>query len=98
MINAPFLLCRWMVLPLLIVIPRLKLLTTILGLLYLQVKTHVEGAPFPDMSPIIISVEDVHHQLSNLQTNKASSPDKIPAYFLKRKASSIAPVLFLILQ
>ena len=65
--------------------------------MYLQVKTYLplrtdfEGAPFPDMPPISISIEDVHHQLSNLQTNKASGPDKIPAYFLKRTASLIAP-------
>ena len=56
---------------------------------------HMEGAPFPDMPSISISTEEVYHQLSNLQSNKASGPDKIPAYFLKKTAPLIAPILFL---
>ena len=39
---------------------------------------HMEGAPFPDMSSISILIEEVYHQLSNLQSNKASGPDMIP--------------------
>jgi len=45
------------------------------------------------MTPITISVEDVAYHLSTLQTNKATGPYKIPAYFLKRAAPSIAPIL-----
>ena len=36
--------------------------------------------------------------MSNLQSNKASGPDKIPGYFFKKTASLIAPILFLIFQ
>ena len=46
------------------------------------------------MPLISISIEEVYHQLSNLQSNKASGPDKIPVY----SASLIAPILFLIFQ
>ena len=59
---------------------------------------HMRGAPFPDMPSISISIEEVYYQLSNLQSNKASGPDNIPVYFLKRTAPSIAPILFLIFQ
>ena len=59
---------------------------------------HIAGVSFPGMPPISISIEEVYHQLSNLQSNKASGPDKIPAYFFKKTASLIAPILFLIFQ
>ena len=59
---------------------------------------HMEGAPFPDMPSISILIEEVYHQLSNLQSNKANGPAKIPAYFLKKTAPLIAPILFLIFQ
>ena len=59
---------------------------------------HMEEAPFPDMPSISISIEEVYHQLSNLQSNKASGPDKVPVYFLKRTTPLIAPILFLIFQ
>ena len=59
---------------------------------------HMEGAPFPDMPSNSISIEEVYHQLANLQSNKASGPDNIPAYFLKRTVSFIASILFLIFQ
>ena len=54
---------------------------------------HMEGAPFPDMPSISISIEEVYHQLSNLQSNKASGPENIPAY-LKRIVPFIAPIIF----
>ena len=40
---------------------------------------HMGGALFPDMPSISISIEEVYYQLSNLQSNKASGPDNIPA-------------------
>ena len=59
---------------------------------------HIAGVSFPDMPLILIAIEEVYHQLSNLQSNKASGPNKIPAYFLKKTALLIAPILFLIFQ
>ena len=59
---------------------------------------HIARVSFPDMPPISISIEEVYHQLSNLQSNKASGPDKIPAYLLNKTASLITPILFLIFQ
>ena len=59
---------------------------------------HMEGVPFLDMSPISIYIEEVCHQLSNLQSNKASGLDKILAYSLKRTAPLIPYILFPIFQ
>jgi len=48
--------------------------------------------------PITISVEDAAYHLSTFQTNKATGPNKIIAYFLKRTAPSIAPILATVFQ
>jgi len=55
-------------------------------------------SPFPELASITISVEDVAYHLSTLQTNKATGPDKIPVYFLKRTAPSIVPILATVFQ
>lgn len=46
---------------------------------------HIDGTPFPMMAPITISTDKVVHQLLNIQSNKASGPDKILAFFQKRQ-------------
>jgi len=58
----------------------------------------LNGSPFPEMATITISVEDVTYHLSTLQNNKTTGPDKIPAYFLKRTALSIVPILATVFQ
>ena len=74
---------------------RQKLLTIIAGH-YSQVKIHLLRCTWRELPfQISISIEEVYHQLSNLQSNKASGPDKIPVYFLKRITPLIALILFL---
>ena len=48
---------------------------------------------FPNISDITFSVEGIRQLLSNLDTNKASSPDEIPSFILKQFAVEISPIL-----
>ena len=47
----------------------------------------------PPMSSISFSVDGIQHQLSSLDTSKASGPDNIHPYILKNCANEIAPIL-----
>ena len=58
----------------------------------------LSGTPFPDMENIEFTSQGVAKLLSNLKPNKASSPDKIAARFLKEMASVLAPSLTLIFK
>ena len=49
--------------------------------------------PTPDIDNITISEEGVHKLLLNLQPNKASGPDHVPARILKECANELAPIL-----
>lgn len=53
---------------------------------------------FPDMPNIVINKQGVEKLLQDVNPNKASGPDAIPAKILKECASSIAPVLTKIFQ
>ena len=58
----------------------------------------MDASPFPEISPITISIEGVASLLSNLKPHKASGPDNIPVFFLKETANEIAPILAQIFQ
>jgi len=58
----------------------------------------MSGSPLPDVSPITIHHEGVAQLLLNIQPNKASGPDNLPARFLKEVANEIAPALSIIFQ
>ena len=58
----------------------------------------MDASPFPEISPITISIEGVANLLSNLKSHKASGPDNIPVFFLKETANEIAPILTQIFQ
>jgi hypothetical protein len=53
----------------------------------------MDGNPTPDISQIEISVDGVRKLLEDLQPNKASGPDQIPAKILKECATELAPIL-----
>ena len=94
---------RWMTLLLLIVTLRPKPLA-ITSSQYSQVKIHLRCCTWRELlfqtcHLFPISIEKVYHQLSKLQPiQQVSRPDNIPAYFFKRTAPLIAPILFLIFQ
>ncbi|CAB4025778.1 Hypothetical predicted protein, partial [Paramuricea clavata] len=60
---------------------------------------NVENIPTPGsnftlaIGNIVITVKGVEKQLASLDAKKASGPDGIPPWFLKEKASQIAPIL-----
>ena len=58
----------------------------------------MNGAPFPDMPPISVSVEGVASLLNDLNVHKATGPNRIPTYFLKETTVEVAPILTLIFQ
>ena len=58
----------------------------------------MDASPFPEISPITISIKGVANLLSNLKLHKASGPDNIPVFFLKETANEIAPILAQIFQ
>ena len=58
----------------------------------------VNDSPLPSISPISVHVEGVAQLLTNIQSQKASGPDNLPARFLKEVANEIAPVLTVIFQ
>ena len=73
----------------------------ILGRQYESVYTHEDvssipepvGEPFPPMKELQISDEGVTKLLREVNPNKASGPDSIPARILKELADEIAPLL-----
>jgi len=42
--------------------------------------THLEGGPFPNISPVVFTVTGITKLLQNLQTHKATGPDGIPTH------------------
>ena len=58
----------------------------------------MNDSPFPEIPHISVSVNGVANLLHNLNPNKATGPDGIPAYFLKELSHEIAPSLTLIFQ
>ena len=54
--------------------------------------------PLPSISPIQIHVDGVYQLLQNIQQHKASTPDNLPARFLKEVAYEISPSLTMIFQ
>jgi len=52
----------------------------------------VNDSPLPSVSPISVHIEGVAQLLSNIQSQKASGPDNLPARFLKEVANKIALV------
>ena len=47
----------------------------------------------PGMPDITFSVTGIQHQLSILDTNKASGPDNISPFILKHYSNEISPIL-----
>jgi len=63
--------------------------------------THIpalSGDTFPSIPQIEVHTDGVVQLLSNIQVNKASGPDNLPARFLKEVAYEIAPTLTKIFQ
>ena len=58
----------------------------------------MEGDPLPCVDLIQIQAKGVVELLHNIKPSKASSPDYLPARFLKEVSSEIAPTLTLIFQ
>ena len=58
----------------------------------------MEGDPLPCVDPIQIHVEGVAELLCNIESNKANSSDNLPARFLNKVSSEIAPALTLIFR
>ena len=58
----------------------------------------MNSSPLPDVSPITIHHEGVAQLLLNIQPDKASGPDNLPARFLKEVANQIAPELSIVFQ
>ena len=54
---------------------------------------NLQNSPYPTIPPLIITTEGIQKLLENLDTTKATGPDKIPAFILKHCATSIAPIL-----
>ena len=58
----------------------------------------IQDSGIPDLPDIIINSEGVEKLLNNINPNKASGPDAVPAKILQECAVSIAPVLTKIFQ
>ena len=58
----------------------------------------LQGNPYPEMSNILISQEDVQKLLKKINPHKASGPDMISARILKDLSDVIAPSLTVIIQ
>ena len=52
-----------------------------------------EGTPFPDMPEITVEPAGVEKLLRQLNPNKATGPDSIPARFLKECSDALSPIL-----
>ena len=48
----------------------------------------------PDIPNITLSTNGIQHQLSVLDTNKASEPDNISLFILKHCANEISPIIY----
>jgi len=59
---------------------------------------HLEGNPYPDISPITFRNKGILKLLKNLLTHKATGPDGIPTHLLKVTAEESATALQLIYQ
>ena len=59
---------------------------------------HLVGPRSTMMSDIVVSTAGVKKLLNNLDTSKASGPDKISSKFLKEVSNEIAPGLTLVMQ
>ena len=57
------------------------------------VNVPVSGTPYPEMPQITVTPEGVKKLLMDLQPNKASGPDQLPARILKECAEELAPIL-----
>jgi hypothetical protein len=55
-------------------------------------------SPYPDMPRIGINKEGVQTLLKNINTNKATGPDEIPARLLHDNAESLAPIITSLFQ
>ena len=53
---------------------------------------------YSDIPFLEIGIDGVLKQLKNLNQNKATSPDELPAKVLKETAADIAPIITHILQ
>ena len=60
--------------------------------------THLEGGPFPDISPVVFTVTGITKLLQNVQTHNATGPDGIPTHLLKITAEESAAAFQLIFQ
>ena len=58
----------------------------------------MEHSDISSMSNILVHTKGVHKLLINLQTNKATGPDAIPAFILKAIATELAIVLAKLFQ
>ena len=50
------------------------------------------SSPYPDINHLEIGLEGVAKQFNNINPNKASGPDELPARLLKTVSSEIAPL------
>jgi len=65
---------------------------------YTLILPDVNDFPLPSISPISVYVEGVAQLLTNIQSQKASELDNLPARFLKEVANEIALVLTVTFQ
>jgi len=54
--------------------------------------------PLPNIPSIQVNSHGIQYLLSNLDANKSSDPDSLPARFLKEVAVEIAPALSIVFQ
>ena len=56
------------------------------------------SSPYPDINHLEIGLEGVAKQFNNINPNKASGPDELPARLLKTVSSEIAPLMQFLFQ
>ena len=56
------------------------------------------SSPYPDIDHLEIGLEGVAKQFNNINPNKASGPDELPARLLKTVSSEIAPLMQFLFQ
>ena len=56
------------------------------------------SSPYPDINHLVIGLEGVAKQFNNINPNKASGPDELPARLLKTVSSEIAPLMQFLFQ
>ena len=54
---------------------------------------HRAPSAYPDIPFLEIGIDGVVRQLKNLNQNKATVPDELPARVLKETAAEIAPII-----